>query len=808
MFWAVAALIVTVFAGCFVLPGGTTPAEAQTAVEAGYRDHSYAGTGSPTGEKPQSKLWFNDGSWWGVLWDPVSDDYHVYRFNWQTNSWSDTGTLIDGRYNAKADVLWDGTKLYVATAPDTTSTSDQNAYVRRYSYDTTTRSYSLDSNFPVKVASGRVEAIVLDKDSTGRLWVTYAQGGKVYVNASQGGDASWGTPFVPQVNGASNLTSDDISSVVAFDRKTAAPQVGLMWSNQNNDAMYWATHKDGDPAGAWQASRTAVAGPDLADDHINLRSVQVDDATGRVFAAVKTSASGANQPLIFLSVLGGDGNWTNHIFGRVQDDHTRPIVAIDEENRVLHMFATAPVSPGGTIYHKQTPLGNISFSEGRGTPFIKSSTDTTINDTTSTKQAVNSRTDLLVLAGDDTTNYYLHNTLDIPAGVSSPQAPETTVDSGPSGTVSSSSASFAFSSSEAGSAFECSLDDGPYGACASPADYTNLSDGRHDFSVRAIDADGNADASPATRSWYVDSLKPTVAGIAPTDGARDMLPSVNVEATFSEAMDASTINGSTFTLSERNADGNTTPVAAAVGYDPQTNKATLDPEADLNAGATYTVAIAGGTGGAKDAAGNPLEATRTWSYSVAKGPDECTVLGTADKDVLKGTEAADVICGLGGNDTIEGLGGDDILRGGEGYDTASFETAPQGIDASLVTGVADGEGHDELLGIERLMGSVHNDALTGSDRYSALTGNAGNDTLRGQGGGDIISGWTGDDVIYAGPGKDSVRGGSGADTLHGEDGDDELHSQDGVEGNDSLDGGAGADTKVTDAAEASVVNFP
>ncbi len=205
---------------------------------------------------------------------------------------------------------------------------------------------------------------------------------------------------------------------------------------------------------------------------------------------------------------------------------------------------------------------------------------------------------------------------------------------------------------------------------------------------------------------------------------------------------------------------------------------------------------------ATDNAGNETSVTHAYTVS------ECTVLGTAERDVLAGTNGADIICGFGGNDTIKALGGEDILRGGEGYDTASFETSPQRVEASLVTGVADGEGHDELVEIERLMGSLHNDTLIGSDKYSSLMGNAGNDTLRGQGGGDVISGWTGDDVIYGGPGKDSVRGGSGADTLLGEDGDDDLHSQDGVDRNDSLDGGAGADTKVTDAAEASVVNFP
>jgi hypothetical protein len=88
--------------------------------------------------------------------------------------------------------------------------------------------------------------------------------------------------------------------------------------------------------------------------------------------------------------------------------------------------------------------------------------------------------------------------------------PETTIDSGPSGTLRSATASFAFSSSEAGSTFECSLDGAPFGSCASPKDYAGLADGPHTFEVRAVDAAGNADVTPASSSWSVDATAPSV----------------------------------------------------------------------------------------------------------------------------------------------------------------------------------------------------------------------------------------------------------------------------------------------------------
>ncbi|HXS32663.1 MAG TPA: hypothetical protein VN758_02675 [Solirubrobacterales bacterium] len=88
-------------------------------------------------------------------------------------------------------------------------------------------------------------------------------------------------------------------------------------------------------------------------------------------------------------------------------------------------------------------------------------------------------------------------------------APDTTIDSGPSATTTSTSASFGFSSSEANSSFQCSLDSGPWGDCASPTSYSSLAAGSHTFSARATDASGNTDVSPASRTWTVEAAPDT-----------------------------------------------------------------------------------------------------------------------------------------------------------------------------------------------------------------------------------------------------------------------------------------------------------
>jgi hypothetical protein len=86
--------------------------------------------------------------------------------------------------------------------------------------------------------------------------------------------------------------------------------------------------------------------------------------------------------------------------------------------------------------------------------------------------------------------------------------PSTSIDSGPSGSISETSATFSFSSSDPGSSFECKLDAAPFEPCTSPQPYTGLPDGSHTFQVRATDAAGNPDTSPASRTFTVDTTPP------------------------------------------------------------------------------------------------------------------------------------------------------------------------------------------------------------------------------------------------------------------------------------------------------------
>lgn len=113
--------------------------------------------------------------------------------------------------------------------------------------------------------------------------------------------------------------------------------------------------------------------------------------------------------------------------------------------------------------------------------------------------------------------------------------PDTVIISGEPPRTNHTTGTFEFAS-EAGTAFECRVDQGPFTACSGGSqligtqqvgDHTTgtLGEGFHTFEVRAIDTAGNVDPTPASYAWLVD-LTPPVAVITsgPSDPSNDAHP--------------------------------------------------------------------------------------------------------------------------------------------------------------------------------------------------------------------------------------------------------------------------------------------
>lgn len=114
--------------------------------------------------------------------------------------------------------------------------------------------------------------------------------------------------------------------------------------------------------------------------------------------------------------------------------------------------------------------------------------------------------------------------------------PDTSITRGPSGPTRSTTATFAFAADDKDASFECSLGSSPFGACASPVSLGNLGEGAHTFRVRARDMVGNLEATPATRSWTVDTTPPdTKIASAPPAGTTSRTATFSFTSSEKEA---------------------------------------------------------------------------------------------------------------------------------------------------------------------------------------------------------------------------------------------------------------------------------
>ena len=191
-------------------------------------------------------------------------------------------------------------------------------------------------------------------------------------------------------------------------------------------------------------------------------------------------------------------------------------------------------------------------------------------------------------------------------------------------------------------AVEISVDGG---TTWSPADFSNAdasiswsyswtatSDGTFNIRVRGTDDSGNIGNAGSGITITVgaggDVTPPTVSSVSPTNGATGVNVSTTISAIFSEAINGSTVTGSTFQL--RDAGNNL--VSASVST--SSNQITLTPTASLTASTTYTVTIVGGASGVKDLSGNALVSNYTWSFTTGSsgggGTGPFTVFQTTD----------------------------------------------------------------------------------------------------------------------------------------------------------------------------------
>ncbi|WP_226759038.1 PKD domain-containing protein [Arthrobacter sp. SO3] len=662
---------------------------ASAASDYGYPSISYTGVSNPpTSDKPQSKLWFNGGSWWADMWTSGTG-WQIYRLDVPTKTWVSTGVTNDTRASTLADTLWDGTHLYIAShvvtvSSDTSpkaSVSGQPAKLYRYSFSG--GKFSLDSGFPTTIMNNSSESMTIDRDTTGAIWATWTQvsgnstsgfTNTVYVNKSAPDGTSWGSPFVIPVSNP-HPAPDDISAVVAY----GSNKIGVMWSDQLTGSVRWATRTDGTSPTAtssWKV-QDAVKGNKLADDHLNLKSLQSDNS-GRVFAAIKTSLNDTSTnkslpELLLLVFKPGTGSFSQSTIATIGDCVSRPQIILDTQNNLVHAFHTAPGTGvsgcaysgiPGAIYEKTASMDNPVFASGRGTPVIQDGSSANMNDVTTTKQSVDSSTGLVVLASNNATKRYWFSYRALGGGTPPPPAaPAASFTASPTSGTAPLNVAFTDTSTGSPTSWAWAFGDGGTSTTQNPS-HSYSTAGTYTATLTATNAGGSTSASK-TITVTTGTTPPPASGI--TAGASTTASNPTATTTVTLPKPSGTAAGDVLVASFT-ADQNPTTSAVPAGWTAIVNNLSISTGARMFA--YYKVV------------GSADPASYSWTLSTAvkwgggvtayRGVNNTTPLDSGVATATNTTYTATSITAP----SITTASNNAMLIGGVGFDSSSPAATP------------------------------------------------------------------------------------------------------------------------------------
>jgi hypothetical protein len=276
------------------------------------------GVAEPTKDKPQSKVWYNDGHWYA--WLPVPGGSRVWKRG-GNGSWSAENYLDETLKGlpGRADVFASGDTVVAALA----DSSNRLALVALL-YDKAGGKYKLNAQPQTLDETGAIETITVDRDRAGFYWIAYPSDSldtrRIVVRIIPADCSRLGPPVVL----ARDVSQDDICVVVRMNGA-----IGVMWSNQNSESILYSRHQGGAPVREWWAPDTLARGNKTADDHINFckPSIRTREAGVRLFAVTKTSLDTEGKPLLAAHIYDENHTWHNLDFATLTADWepSRPV---------------------------------------------------------------------------------------------------------------------------------------------------------------------------------------------------------------------------------------------------------------------------------------------------------------------------------------------------------------------------------------------------------------------------------------------------------------------------------------------------
>ena len=309
---------------------------------------------------------------------------------------------------------------------------------------------------------------------------------------------------------------------IASDFTAGGPGVSVDWLHMSpypGSGSFTSRVLDAGQSAAWGALSWAADTPAGTSVALSVRTGNTPTPDGSWSSFTPISANGGDIPgnsryLQYQADLSSNDAGKTPVLSQVSASYTQAATPPDPPQ----ITATDPASPA----NNNNP--EVKGTLGAGNPqTVKLFTNGSCQGTAAASGSAAEFTDagITVSVPDDHTTTISATAVDAASNESScsnsfdytedSTAPETQIDSGPSGTTNDASPSFTFSSPDNSASFQCRLDSNnaaDWASCSSPKAYSSLADGTHTLEVRAVDTAGNPDPTPASAHLHRRHQRP------------------------------------------------------------------------------------------------------------------------------------------------------------------------------------------------------------------------------------------------------------------------------------------------------------